>query len=190
MQKLQLYIDSNPDGTTTYQEIDLFKDETVSMTRTIQNVKDISKIFTEFTKTFSVPASKTNNKLFKHYYNFDISGTFDARKKRIAKIELNSVPFQEGYIKLEGAQLKKNKPTPKPNVPIQVPRPNQQQQTELHFFNLLDKYEIYKRNQIKNKQVAHPNRSNIPNKPKVPVKHYNSQNLYYNNRNRKLRRRF
>ena len=63
MQKLQLYIDSNPDGTTTYQEIDLFKDETVSMTRTIQNVKDISKIFTEFTKTFTIPASKTNNKI-------------------------------------------------------------------------------------------------------------------------------
>lgn len=114
MQKLQLYIDINPTGTTTYEQIDLFKDETVSMTRTIQNVKDISKIFTEFTKTFTIPASKTNNKIFKHYYNFGIGDNtdpgFDARKKRIAKIELNSVPFQEGYIKLEGAQLKKNKP--------------------------------------------------------------------------------
>ena len=51
MQKLQLYIEG--------QRIDLFKDETVSITQTIQNVKDIDKIFTSFTKTFSVPASKS-----------------------------------------------------------------------------------------------------------------------------------
>jgi len=55
MQKLQLYI-----GT---QRVDLFKDETVSFTQTIQNVKDISKIFTEFSKTFSLPASKVNKVL-------------------------------------------------------------------------------------------------------------------------------
>ena len=56
MQKLQLYI-----GT---ERLELFKDETVSLTQTIQNVKDIKKIFTEFTQTFSIPASKTNNKIF------------------------------------------------------------------------------------------------------------------------------
>ena len=42
MQKLQLYISG--------ERIDLFRDESVSMTQTIQNVKDISKIFTEFTQ--------------------------------------------------------------------------------------------------------------------------------------------
>ena len=94
MQKLQLYI-----GT---ERVDLFKDETVSFTQTIQNVKDISKIFTEFSKTFSLPASKVNNKIFKHYYNFDIQGGFDARNKVEGYIELNTLPFKEGYIKLEG----------------------------------------------------------------------------------------
>ena len=102
MQKLQLYI-----GT---QRVDLFKDETVSFTQTIQNVKDISKIFTEFSKTFSLPASKVNNKIFQHYYNFDIQGGFDARNKVAGYIELNTLPFKEGYIKLEGVDLKKNIP--------------------------------------------------------------------------------
>ena len=55
MQELQLYIEG--------QRVDLFKDETVSLTQTIQNVKDVSKIFTSFSKTFSLPASKTNNKI-------------------------------------------------------------------------------------------------------------------------------
>ena len=44
MQKLQLYIEG--------QRVDLFKDESVSLTQNF-NVKDIGKIFTEFTKTFA-----------------------------------------------------------------------------------------------------------------------------------------
>jgi len=111
MQKLQLFIDSTPlDDDPTYQRVDLFKDESVSMTQTIQNVRDISKIFTEFTQSFTIPASKINNILFKHYYNFDIAvNSFDARNKVRAEIQLNFVPFKKGYIKLEGVEMKKNK---------------------------------------------------------------------------------
>ena len=102
MQKLQLYIQG--------QRVDLFKDESVSFTQTLQNVKDISKIFTEFTKTFAVPASKVNNKIFTHYYNFDIDDTFDARSKVPSKLELNDLPFKEGMLKLDGVKLKNNVP--------------------------------------------------------------------------------
>jgi len=102
MQQVQLYIDN--------QRVELFKDENISLTQTIQNVRDIAKIFTPFSKSFSIPASKTNNKIFKHYYNFDIEEGFDGRKKVAATIELNALPFQEGKIKLEGVDLKDNKP--------------------------------------------------------------------------------
>jgi len=101
MQIIQLYIQ----GT----KVDMFNDESVSITQTIKNTKDISQVFTEFTQTFNLPASPTNNKLFKHYYNFDIVGGFDARARVEAEIELNYIPFQKGYIKLEGVNLKDNK---------------------------------------------------------------------------------
>ena len=108
MQKLQLYIAN--------QRIDLFKDEQVSFNQSIQNIKDPAKIFTEFTQTFTVPASKTNNKIFKHYYNFNNVNpndfrlsAFDARDKVDAKIELNNVAFKQGYIRLNGVDLKLNK---------------------------------------------------------------------------------
>ena len=101
MQQVQLYIED--------QRIELFKDETISLTETIQNVKDIAKVFTDFTKTFSVPATKETNKLFKHYYNFDIVGGFDARTKKSGSIKLNGVDFKKGKIKLEGVDLKNNK---------------------------------------------------------------------------------
>jgi len=91
------------------QRVELFKDESVTITDSIQNVKDIDKVFTAFTQSFSVPASKSNNKIFKHYYNFDITNGFDARKKVEATIELNNLTFRSGKIKLEGVDLKNNK---------------------------------------------------------------------------------
>ena len=101
MQKLQLYISD--------QRIDLFKDEQVSFNQSIQNIKDPAKIFTEFTQTFTVPASKANNQVFEHYYNFNIVGGFDARNKVDANIELNNVAFKQGYARLEGVDMKLNK---------------------------------------------------------------------------------
>jgi len=100
MRQLQLYINN--------QRVDLFKDESVSLTQTIQNVKDIAKVFTEFTQTFSVPASDVNNKIFKHYYNSNIQGGFDARTKAPAYLEINNTPFKDGKIKLNRVGLKNN----------------------------------------------------------------------------------
>ena len=102
MQQIQLYIEG--------QRVEMFKDESVILTSTIQNVKQIDKIFTEFSKSFSLPASKTNNKVFKHYYNSDVVGGFDARTKKSAIIELNNLPYKNGYIKLESVGMKNNLP--------------------------------------------------------------------------------
>lgn len=103
MQKLQLYIGG--------QRVDLFKDETVTLNQTIQNIKDPAKIFVEFTKDFTIPASKINNQIFRHFNNYDITTNFyDARFKTAAEIQLNYIPYKKGFIKLEGVDLKLNNP--------------------------------------------------------------------------------
>ena len=107
---LQLYVEG--------QQVEMFDDETVTLSQSIQDVKAIDKIFTEFTQTFSIPASKVNNKIFKHFYNSDIVdnednpnvNSFDGRKKIDAELYLNYKPFKKGKIKLEGSTLKLNKP--------------------------------------------------------------------------------
>tara|TARA_R110000744_G_scaffold110780_2_gene208893 strand:- start:2571 stop:5879 length:3309 start_codon:yes stop_codon:yes gene_type:complete len=109
MLQLQLYIKTPFDGNDDYERIEMFKDESVTLTQNIQDVKDISKIFTDYSQTFSVPASRHNNKVFKHFYNYFING-FDAREKKDAKLFLNEKPFKTGKIKLEGSTLKGNKP--------------------------------------------------------------------------------
>jgi len=102
MQITQLYIEG--------QRVDMFNDIGVTITDTIKDVRDVNKVFTEYSQTFSLPASKTNNKIFKHYYNNDILDGFDARIRVPAELELNSIPFKTGYIKLEGVDLRDNKP--------------------------------------------------------------------------------
>ena len=107
MINLQLYILN--DEQTSYDEIELFDNETVSYTQTLQDIKDIQKVFSDFTRTFSVPASRQNNKVFKHFYNYFIDG-FNPKRRHKAKIYLNYKLYQEGYVKMEGATTKDNAP--------------------------------------------------------------------------------
>ena len=98
---LNVYIDG--------EKLELFQDETVSLIQSIQNIKDISKVFTDFTQSFSVPASSVNSPIFEHWYNADITGGFNAKVRKTAILELNYMPFKTGKIQLDGVQLKNGK---------------------------------------------------------------------------------
>lgn len=93
-----------------FNKLDLFKDESVSITDSIKNLKDPSKIFTAFSQQFSVPASKNNSKIFKHYENPNVVNSFDARFKADALIKLNGADYKKGKLKLNGVSLKDNSP--------------------------------------------------------------------------------
>ena len=111
MQELILYIKPQQRDKTAqnYVKVDLFTDENVSLTQVIQDVRDIDKVFTDYSRTFNLPASEKNNKLFKHWYNPDVKG-FDANIQSDAKIELNYQPFREGKIRLQEVKMKDNRP--------------------------------------------------------------------------------
>ena len=103
MQDVQIYLGE--------ERLDLFEDENISLTQTIKNIKDISKIQTDFSQDFTVPASKNNNKVFRHFYNSSVSyNDFDARFLKKASIKLNGVDFKEGRIRLLGVKMKNDKP--------------------------------------------------------------------------------
>ena len=93
-----------------FQRLDLFEDESVSITDSIKNVKDVAKIFTPFSQQFNVPASKHNSKIFRHYEDSDILDSFDARRKVDALIKLNGTDYKKGKIRLSSVSLKNNKP--------------------------------------------------------------------------------
>jgi hypothetical protein len=101
MQTIQIYIDN--------KRLDMFEDESVELTSSIQDVKDISKIFTDYSQSFTVPASKTNNKIFKHYYDNALVDGYDARFRSDSEIQLNHTPFRKGTIRLNKVLMKSNK---------------------------------------------------------------------------------
>lgn len=101
MVQLQLYIEG--------KQVELHDNESVTLTQTLQDVLDIQKIYTDYTRTFNVPASKTNNAIFKHFHNPAIVGN-NTRGKRLAELQLNYKPFRTGRIKLESVQVKNGTP--------------------------------------------------------------------------------
>jgi len=99
--------------------IELFNDEKISITSSIQNFNDIGKLFTDYSQTFTVPASKHNNTIFKHWYEsavgltsdedpLDVNFAFDHRIKYYGYIEIDSIPFRDGKFLMQKANKKNN----------------------------------------------------------------------------------
>ena len=92
------------------EELDMFGDEDIVINLSVQNIQDISKVFTDFTQGFSVPATPRNNAIFSHYYRTDIVGGADYRLRAEGYIEINGLLFRYGSIELEGVQMRQNAP--------------------------------------------------------------------------------
>ena len=92
-------------------KLDLFKDEPIEVNSSIANIDDITKNSTDYSKSFTVPATRNNNIIFKHYYDATIDNTFDARIKVNGRIELGGIPFKFGKWKLQKVNVKQNKPS-------------------------------------------------------------------------------
>jgi len=98
MNKVQLYIEG--------QRVDLEDNEQIEVKSYLKDLKDIGKVFTDFSKPFTVPASTHNNKIFKHFYNTDVVSGFDARIRKDAEIYLNYQLYRKGKVFLEGVSMK------------------------------------------------------------------------------------
>lgn len=92
-------------------KIDLFKDENISIIDAVIDIKAIDKNKNSFTRNFTVPASRINNKLFKHWYDANLDNSFDARKKQQAQILLDGIVFKEGFVQLTKVNVEKDRAT-------------------------------------------------------------------------------
>lgn len=87
-------------------KLDLFKDEEIQITSSIQNIQDISKVYTDFSQTFTLPCSKVNNELFEYYFNSDVDASFSAQNRQPARLEINNTLFRTGKLQLESSEVK------------------------------------------------------------------------------------
>jgi len=89
--------------------IDLFDDEIINLTSSIQNINDISKVFTDYTQSFTIPASKKNNETFRHWYENELDNGFNQLLRYDGFIEIDNEIFRVGKWQLESASVKQNK---------------------------------------------------------------------------------
>ena len=99
MRKVQIYVEN--------KRIDLFEDEKIQVKSSVQNISDISKVFTDFSQSFTVPASDNNNSIFGFYYNNDLN-EFNANTRVDCRIEIDLAQFRKGRLQLEGSTVKNN----------------------------------------------------------------------------------
>ena len=100
MQKVELYI-----GDVL---VDFFDDESITLKQTIKDIKDPGRVFTDYSQSFTVPASKINNKIFKHYHRVDVLNGYDARIRKRAEIRINGSEFRKGYVVLTKVKTPNN----------------------------------------------------------------------------------
>jgi hypothetical protein len=102
MVALYIYVDG------IAKRIELFEDEKISVTSSVQDIADVSKAKTDFTQSFTIPASTTNNEIFKHWYESSLDGGFDHRVKYNGYIEIDTRTFRDGAFALNDVKYKDN----------------------------------------------------------------------------------
>ncbi len=93
----------------TYEQLETFKDENITIKENVKDFRDIKKIFTAISKSFTVPASKRNNKILRHFYRNDVAD-IDTRALIDAKLTLNGADYKYGNVSVEDTKFRDNEP--------------------------------------------------------------------------------
>lgn len=92
------------------RELDLFNDETIEVNSTIQNIQDISKTYTDFSQSFTIPTSARNNAIWEYFYENAVNSLINYQERLDGYIEIDMTFFRRGKIQMEKSQLKNGQP--------------------------------------------------------------------------------
>ena len=95
MLELIVYVDGNR------KKVDLFQDEPVNFELSFAEIHDIALKNSGYSKSFQVPGTKNNNRIFNYFYNpVSIANDFDSRIKYEAALNYNGYEILPGYVRL------------------------------------------------------------------------------------------
>ena len=106
--RIELFVNST--NGVTIGQLDLYGDEPISLTLSVQDIKDISKRTTTHSQNFIIPANKNNNTLLNHIFNIGYNGTFDPTKKTPAYLNVNGLLVFKGNLQLTKINVKDTTP--------------------------------------------------------------------------------
>ncbi len=91
--------------------LDLFGDEDIVLTRKATDYRELGRVYTDFTQTFTVPATPKNNKALKHYYDMTVLNGYAQSESIPGRIEVDTLPVRSGLFIIEGAKLTNGLPS-------------------------------------------------------------------------------
>lgn len=91
------------------RNVDLYGNESVIINAITKDLKDPSKVFSDYSQQFTIPATTTNNAIMKHFYSVGVSNSIDIRKTIKAELTLDTVLFRSGRVVVLGSVVKMDK---------------------------------------------------------------------------------
>lgn len=92
-------------------QLDLFADEEIKVSNNITDLFDIGSVPGTFTRTITLPGTKTNNKFFEQYYDISVTepDVFNTNQKVEAYIDFDGIYLTNGYLQLQKVSVLENK---------------------------------------------------------------------------------
>lgn len=93
------------------QILDIFADEEIKISNNITQLFDLGAIPADFTRTITLPGTKTNNAFFEHYYDISVylPLTFGSNNKVPAYLDFDGIYVANGYLQLNKVNVFQNK---------------------------------------------------------------------------------
>lgn len=87
--------------------VDLFNDETIELNRQLKDLQDLSTVWTDYTQSFQIPASDTNNQIFSDWFDENVVlGAWNPNLGKDATLLIHSLPVYDGRVEFIGCKYK------------------------------------------------------------------------------------
>ena len=92
-------------------QLDLFQDETITISDNITGLFDVGTLPTDFSRNITLPGSKINNQFFEQYYDISIENPFlfSTSNKVEAYFDFDGLYLASGYLQLNKVNVTANK---------------------------------------------------------------------------------
>lgn len=101
MNEVAIYVEY-ADG--QYDRLNMFDDENINIKFKLKDSSDLSKVYSTFSQTFTIPSDSKNNRLLNYFFNTEVSR--DSSRYLKAKIYVNQQLFKVGFVQMNEGKFK------------------------------------------------------------------------------------
>ncbi len=94
------------DGTNDHF-LDLYENDPVNLKFQYSDITEIQKAAGTYSQTFRIPATQPNVDFFGTFFNANLTGGFNPKRKKDAELSYNTIPIASGFIQLKAVYIQK-----------------------------------------------------------------------------------